>query len=387
MRVVINAQLDPASSGGIAQALSGLVRGLGSLFGPDEYVLVCTPKSAEWLAPYTGPNQTIRINRGPKLTPARGVRISDGFWESFSPDLLHFPYQAYTRTNVPTVFNPHDLQHVHLPECFSEAERGRREVLYGDACRLATAVATASTWVKNDVVRHFGIPPKNVHVIPWGIPTSLHREEDAHEPDDVLQRLGLPSGFAIYPAQTWPHKNHLRLFDALQLVYERWGTRIPLVCTGAQTTHQEALHRRVRDLGLDEQVHFVGYVDPIDLRALYRSALFMIVPTLHEALSFPVHEALAEHLSVACSNVTSLPEQVGDAALVFDPHDTHAIADAMNRLYCDEGLRNDLSARGARRLVGISWEATAKRYRELYHTLVTGQGNSGARRQQSTATR
>ena len=378
MRVVINAQLDPAFSGGIAQALSGLVHGLGSLSGSDEYLLVCTPKSAEWLSPYTGRNQAIHINRGRKLAPARGVRISDGFWESFSPDLLHFPYQAYTRTNVPTVFNPHDLQHVHLPECFSEAERERREVLYGAACRLATAVVTASTWVKNDVVRHFGIPAENVHVIPWGIPTAIHREADDRESGDVLQRLGLSCGFAIYPAQTWPHKNHLRLFDALHLVYERWGTRIPLVCSGAQTTHQDALHRRIRDLGLDQQVHFVGYVDPNDLRALYRSALFMIVPTLHEALSFPVHEAFAEHLSVACSNVTSLPEQVGDAALLFDPHDTHAIADAMNRLYRDEGLRTDLSARGARRLVGLSWGATAKRYRDLYHTLVGGQENSSA---------
>ena len=125
-------------------------------------------------------------------------------------------------------------------------------------------------------------------------------------------------------------------------------------------------------------MHFVGYVDPNDLRALYRSALFMIVPTLHEALSFPVHEAFAEHLSVACSNVTSLPEQVGDAALLFDPHDTHAIADAMYRLYRDEELRTDLSARGARKLAGLSWEATAKRYRELYHALVGGQGNSNA---------
>ncbi len=387
MRVVINAQLDPASSGGIAQALSGLVHGLGSLSGSDEYLLVCTPKSADWISPYTGRNQAIHINRGRKLAPARGVRISDGFWESFSPDLLHFPYQAYTRTNVPTVFNPHDLQHVHLPECFSEAERGRREVLYGAACRLATAVVTASTWVKNDVVRHFGIPAKNVHVIPWGIPTAIHQEAADSESGDVLRRLGLSCEFAIYPAQTWPHKNHLRLFDALHLVYERWGTRIPLVCSGAQTTHQDALLRRIRDLGLDQQVHFVGYVDPNDLRALYRSALFMIVPTLHEALSFPVHEAFAEHLSVACSNVTSLPEQVGDAALLFDPHDTRAIADAMYRLYRDEGLRTDLSARGARRLVGLSWEATAKQYRELYHALVTGQGNSSVLQQQYMATR
>lgn len=386
MRVVINAQLDPASSGGIAQALAGLVHGLGSLSGSDEYVLVCTPESAEWLSPYTGRNQRIHINRERKPAPARGVRISDGFWESFSPDLLHFPYQAYTRTNVPTVFNPHDLQHVHLPECFSQDERDRREVLYGDACRLAAAVATASAWVKNDVVRHFGIPAKSVHVIPWGIPTALRQQADDHQPEDVLQRLGLPSGFAIYPAQTWPHKNHLRLFDALHLVYERWGTRIPLVCSGARTTHQDALLRRIRDLGLDQQVHFVGYVDPSDLKALYRSALFMIVPTLHEALSFPVHEAFVEHLPVACSNVTSLPEQVGDAALLFDPHDTHAIADAMHRLYRDEELRTDLSARGACKLDGLSWEATAKHYRELYHALVAGHGNSSVSQRQSMAT-
>ena len=127
MRIVINAQLDPKRSGGIAQVILGLAHSLGKLEGPEEYVFVCSPESASWLKSYTGPNSRIEINSRRAAPPANGARESDGFWESFSPSVLHFPYQSYTRTEIPSIFNPHDLQHVHLPQMFSKDERARRE--------------------------------------------------------------------------------------------------------------------------------------------------------------------------------------------------------------------------------------------------------------------
>ncbi len=372
MRVVINAQLDPKCSGGIAQVVLGLAHSLGKLDGPEEYVFVCSPESASWLKPYTGLNSHIETNTKRAAPPTNGVRVSDGFWESFSPDVLHFPYQSYTRTNIPSVFNPHDLQHVHLPELFSESERARREQLYGDACRASAAVAAANQFVKDDIIRHYEIPPEKVHIILWGPPSAVYERPTDEEVAQVLSKYRLPGCFAVYPAQTWPHKNHKLLLEALQLLRDRDNVVIPLVCTGAKTEHYAQLAQLVEQWELHSQVRFLGWISERELMALYRAAEMMIVPTLFEGFGLPVFEAFAEGIPVACSAVTSLPEQTGGATLLVDPNDVEELASAILRLRDDEALRRVLIERGKERLAHFSWGKTAEEYRALYHR-VAGQ--------------
>ena len=378
MRVVFNAQMDPKLSGGIAQVVLGLAHGLGNLAGAEEYVFICSPTSAEWLQPYLGMNQRIVINRAVKPAPAGHIRTSDGFWESFKPDVIHFPYQAFTYTEVPSVFNPHDLQHVHLPDYFTSEERRRRDAVYGEACRLATAVVTASRFVKDDVVRRFGVAEKKVHVVGWGSPTAAYPRFSENQAREFLIAHRIPGDFALYPAQTWPHKNHLRLIEALHILRTRHQVQLPLVCTGALTDHYDAVAARVNKLGLTEQVRFLGRVDERSLVALFEAAEFLVVPTLFEAMSFPILEAFAEGLPVACSNVTSLPEQVGDAGLIFDPRDEESIAQALLSMHTDADLRRDLAARGFQRAKSFSWTATAEHYRSIYRAVaMCGGGDRG----------
>lgn len=374
LRVVINAQLDPKHSGGIAQVILGLAHSLGLLEGPEEYVFVCSPESASWLESYIGPNSRIEINTKKASPPTFGVRESDEFWESFTPKVLHFPYQSYTRTDIPSVFNPHDLQHVHLPQMFGENELARREALYAQACRMSAAVATTSQFVKNDIVRHYKLSPDKVHVLPWGPPSAAYKRPTEETVAKVLTKYDLPNRFAIYPAQTWPHKNHKLLLEALHLLLKRDGVAIPLVCTGAKTEHYPQLVQLTERLNLGEQIRFLGWVDEGELMALYRAAEMMIVPTRFEAMSFPVFEAFSEGIPVACSTVTSLPEQTGDAALLFDPDDVEGMASAILRLHQDEALRRLLVERGRERLAHFSWTKTAEGYRALYRK-VAGQGD------------
>jgi glycosyltransferase involved in cell wall biosynthesis/predicted O-methyltransferase YrrM len=366
LRVVINAQLNPARSGGIAQVLVGLAHSLGRLDGREEYVFVCSPASAPWLKDFIGENSRIEVNEKQSPAPARGVRVSDGFWESFAPDVVHFPYQSYTEVDVPTVFNPHDLQHVHLPEFFSDEERARRERLYGEACRRASAVATASRFVKEDIVRQYGVDADKVKVIWWGSPTTAYDPPTDEQIAAALHRYDLPRDFAIYPAQTWPHKNHATLLKALSLLRDRCGVRVPLVCTGSKTDHWTELTQQVSKLRLDDQVWFVGRVEESELMALYHAARMMLVPTLFEAMSFPVFEAFAEGLPVACSNVTALPEQVGHGAVTFNPREPEKMASIILRIHRDESLRRTLIEQGRVRLKHFSWTETARRYRALY---------------------
>ena len=269
------------------------------------------------------------------------------------------------------MFNPHDLQHVHLPEYFAQQEIERREALYRQACQLATAVATTSRQVKDDVVRQYQLPPEKVEVIWWGSPAQAYPRPSSRQVEKVLERHNLSPGFAIYPAQTWPHKNHLGLLEALHLLRQR-GLRVNLVCTGRPTDHYSAIEQRLAKLKLGDQVRFLGQIPELELMALYQAAKLMVVPTLFEAGSFPVFEAFSEKLAVCCSRVTSLPEQVGDAGLLFDPHDPNDMAKALGSLYEEEELRQELVRRGSRQLGKFSWQQTAQQYRQLYHRVAGG---------------
>ena len=119
-------------------------------------------------------------------------------------------------------------------------------------------------------------------------------------------------------------------------------------------------------LSLNDQVRFLGMVPSEDMRAIYRLAQFVIVPTLFESDSNPMFEAWQDNVPIACSCVTSLPEQAGGATLLFDPFSVEAIADAVQRMATDEHLRDELIRKGQRRLKDFSWERTAKAYRAVY---------------------
>jgi glycosyltransferase involved in cell wall biosynthesis len=142
---------------------------------------------------------------------------------------------------------------------------------------------------------------------------------------------------------------------------------VPLVCTGsAHDRYWPQIEARIAELGLADQVRFLGFVPTQDLRALYRLARCLVLPTLFEANSLPIFEAWLEGTPVACSNATALPEQVMDAGLLFDPFDHIAMADAIARLATDPEVCKDLRDKGRQRLQDFDWQRTAKAYRAVY---------------------
>jgi glycosyltransferase involved in cell wall biosynthesis len=294
---------------------------------------------------------------------------SDGTVESASVDVIHFVAQTAFLTDVPSIFHPHDLQHVHLPANFTSFQRRRRELEYGTFCRRAAMVAVTSEWVRGDVIRHYGLPAEKVAVVPWAPPTLAYEAPDAAALTAVSTRLELPSRFLFYPAHAWPHKNHLALFRALARLRDADGLTILLVCTGGASPYGAELLRHRRALGLDDQVRWLGFVSPGDLRALFELCHGVVVPTLFEAASGPVWEAFAAGAPVACSNVTSLPAQAGDAAILFDPHDEAALVTAVRRLWLDDSLRRELVVKGRERVREFTWERTAKHFRAHYRRL------------------
>jgi glycosyltransferase involved in cell wall biosynthesis len=400
LRICIDARVDPATWGGVSSVLMGLAHGLSSLDDGDEkYAFLVSAQGAPWLEPYADPDKFLTVTAGrvksaraaaskasiPRWMPGAAwasrtasrvrpadwppIPKSDGTAESAGVDLIHFVAQNAFLTDVPSIYHPHDLQHVHLPDFFTSWRRRRRDLEYGTFCRQAAMVAVTSEWGRRDVIDHFGLPEDKVAVVPWAPPTLAYEAPDESALNSASKRLELPRRFLFYPAHAWPHKNHLALFRALARLRDEEGLTVSLVCTGGDHAYAAELLNQRRALGLDEQVRWLGYVSPADLRALFELCESVVVPTLFEAASGPVWEAFVAGAPVACSNVTSLPAQAGDAAIVFDPHDEAALVAAVRRLWLDDELRRDLGRKGRERVGTFTWERTAKHFRAHYRRI------------------
>ena len=196
-------------------------------------------------------------------------------------------------------------------------------------------------------------------------PTELYGATTNRDAENIARKFHLPDSFALYPAHTWEHKNHLRLLEALAGLRDRAGLIVNLVCTGERTAFGRTIARRIRELRLEQQTRFLGFVKPDELRALYHLTQIAIHPSLFEGGGLPVLEAFRAGVPVACSNVTSLPEYAGNAALLFDPTDVASIADALRQMATNVALREELRRRGSERIRLFTWERTAKMYRAL----------------------
>jgi glycosyltransferase involved in cell wall biosynthesis len=393
MKVAIDVRMELGLAGGVAIAVKSLLQGLGQLpDGDEEYtVVVDGEEQGAWCAPFLGPNQRVVMWPRPvhrhfqrlKLRLLRPVArylraaidrrvwpevpISDGFHESLGCDVLHVPTQNFILCALPTVYNPHDLQHLYYPQFFRPNILAWRETVYPAGCHFAQTVVVGSQWVKDDVIRRYGVNPEKVQVIPEAAPTQSSAEPSPGDLERVKTAYRLEQRFVLFPGVTWPHKNHLQLFRALAHLRDERGLVIQLVCTGARYPdfwpHLEAA---LREYALTSQTRFLGHVSESDLRAIYRLASCLALPSLYEASSLPIFEAWLEGLPVICSNATALPEQVRDAALLFDPTDVNALADAIVAGVTNAEVRRTLRDRGYERLKDFDLQRTAKAYRAVY---------------------
>ena len=382
--------------GGVAQVILGMAKGLSALSGGDRYIFMVNTPDAEWLRAYIGGGCELRVIPEEKWARRReglrrfieprglnailrgwddlcrrlpmSVPHSDGAAEQCGAEIVHFLHQWAFLTNIPSVYHPHDLQHIHLPEFFSPRERQRRTFLYKAFCEQAQMVAVTSSWTARDIHTALGIPDEKIVVIPFAPPSK------AYQPlaRDILEKTRIRIGFEqfiLYPAQTWAHKNHINLLRALRSLRDR-GVTVPLVCPGFQNSFFPQILAEVSRLNIADQVVFTGFVGDHEVHALYSLCAFVVVPTRFEAVSGPVWDAFAAGKTVTASNVTSLPEQIGDAGLLFDPDDVEGMSECIRRLWADADLRSLLAGRATRRIENLSWENTALRFRAHYRRIL-----------------
>lgn len=396
-RVCLDARLVSGVLGGVEQGIIGLAHGFSQLAdGDEEYVFLTYTDSREWLRPYVqgrcrlegdldtprsllgtvrlGPVTPVLRSAWHRLSPLlgrRGVPIprSDGSLEGVGASLVHFTVPVACLTHLPSIYQFYDLQHRHLPGLFTPRERVARDYQYHAFCDQASLVSTLTEWGKQDLVQQLGLPPNKVVVVPWAPALSAYPAPTEMNLLEVQRRFGLPDRFLFYPAQSWPHKNHLGLLDALAQLRDQQSLRIPLVCSGARNRFFPQIERRVHDLGLADQVTFLGFVNELDLHCLYRLCRALVFPSRFEGFGMPLLEAFLTGVPVACSNAACLPELAADAAVLFDPESPREMAQAIQRVWTDEALRHDLVARGRRQVAHYSWERTARMLRAHYRRL------------------
>jgi glycosyltransferase involved in cell wall biosynthesis len=394
LRVCIDARVREGVSGGVQQEIIGLASGLSQLEGPERYFFLVEREPVEWLQPYLGGSCRLlpstprpgalgkqlvkRAVPGPLLDAAfralaplfpTGVALSDGTVEQAGIDVMHFALQHGFRTAIPSIYVPQDLQHVHLPELFGRADLRWRRAVYPALCRQAACVVALSKWGRHDLIDSFGLAPEKVRVIPLAPAVDAYAEPAEAEVADVRRRRALPEAFAFFPAQTFPHKNHLLLLEALAVLRDRDGVRVPLVCSGHRDSFYPEIQARIRRLRLEDHVSFLGFVTTLELQCLYRLCRMLVFPSRFEGFGMPVLEAFRLGVPVACSKATCLGEIAGEAALLFDPLDRDSIASAVRAVWTDAKLSAGLAAKGRARASGFSWRKTALQYRALYRLL------------------
>ena len=270
---------------------------------------------------------------------------------------------------VPSALTIHDLQYLTFPSTFSGAKLSFLRTVVPRAARRARVVMTTTEFVKGTVVDRLGVPPERVAVVP--LPVDANPPEPASG-DVVRARYGLGDRpFFLYPAITYPFKNHAVLVEALA----RLGTDhadAALVLTGGQAEAEVGLREAIARHGLRARVVRPGRVPGPDLEALYREAAALVFPSRYEGFGAGVLEAMTRGCPVIAADATALPEVTGGAAVLVDPESPDGWAAAMCAMLEDDVARGRLAEAGRRRAAAFDPDATAVRLEAAYDQSLEG---------------
>jgi len=292
----------------------------------------------------------------------------DFLLEKHDITVVHCPYQFIPKTKkAKLITTMHDVQEIHFPEFFSEEELKKRAINYPDYMERADAIVVSYNHIKQDLIKFFDINPVKIHTLLIGlndlwIASYFNKNLKFDHPTDF-------SKYLLYPANAWKHKNHITLLKALKLLKDQ-NKIINFVFTGDfNSEHGAFLIEKIKEYGLQNQIILKGIVDQDNLYSIYQNAFGIVVPTLYEAGSYPLYESIYIEKPVVCSNVTSLPETIGDEKFVFEALDKFDIADKVEKLYFDENYRDDSKRNASKMKNQLKSNDSIKTVYSIYRSL------------------
>lgn len=288
-------------------------------------------------------------------------------------DVTHFfNYIVPPGVHGKTVVTVHDMVY----KAFPETVRGRTKLMLNmglkRSMKRADVIVTDSEFSKSEIIRYFPQHEAKIRVVPCGVDTDrFHPCTEPERIPAVKESLGIEGDYFLYLGTIEPRKNLERLITAYKALVNKLGEKSPkLVLAGGKGWLYDGIFARVERLGLQDKVIFTKYVPAEDMNPLMCGALAFVFPSLYEGFGMPPLEAMACGVPVLTSGEASLPEVTGDCAVICDAYSLKSIAEGLYRLYADEKLRRDLSARGLERAKQFSWERSAEMLYDIYSALV-----------------
>lgn len=302
------------------------------------------------------------------------LNLRRAWFRALPIDVLHVPYQTSPiyLTPYPIIITMHDVQDLHFPHFFTPDQRAWRSVAYWEALRESEAVIVSYNHVKDDLLKFFPLNEAKINVcrLPY-------HAIDLQKPSDAESRVyhkkhGDLSRAVLYPATTWAHKNHISLMKAVELASKQGGRRIRLVCTGRtnQFYETEIKPQLLKSPVLDDNA-FLGLVPEQELSWLYSNCALVVIPTLYEAGSFPLLEAMSQNVPVICSNVTSLPTEIGNSKFLFSPLHVPQMAELILENLDNPKLVKENKENSERQFAALMNQNPAIDYAALYCTIVS----------------
>ena len=374
MRIAIDAR--KLHDFGIGTYIRNLLKYLARLDRETEYLLLCRPQDVK-LADGLGPNFRSVVEPSRPYSVAEQVMLPARLVMQ-NVTLLHEPHYVLPPL-VPcrAVVTIHDCIHLMFPQYLpSRLAHAYARANLWVAAKRAERIFTVSETSKADILRYCDVPAERIIVVYNAIDDRFAISPETEAIERVRERYQLNGPFALYVGNIKPHKNLERLIDAFDLVRRGGFERLELLIIGDQISKYPRLRRAVDKHKLHKHVRFLGFVADDTLAALYRLATVFVFPSLYEGFGLPPLEAMASGTPVVTSNRSSLPEVVGDAAVLVDPYSAASIAEGIQRVLSDADLRRTLAARGLARAMEFSWEASVRRIHEVYMDVASQQSSA-----------
>jgi glycosyltransferase involved in cell wall biosynthesis len=353
---------------GIGTYVRNLVRHLAHLDRETTYFLFCDRADQATL-------RDLAENFVPVVEESPGYSVQEHFsiplklWK-LGADLYHSPhYVLPVLCRSRSVVTIHDCIHLLFPQYLPNGlALTYARAMMGSAIRRSSLVLTVSEASRSDILRFYPeADPERVEVVPNAIDEAILEHPGEEEMERVKERYQIRGRFILYAGNIKPHKNLDRLIGSFGALKQRSGYEdLKLLIIGDEINRYGSLRRRVEAAGVRQDVRFFGFVPERTLGALYRLASVFAFPSLYEGFGLPPLEAMACGTPVLTSRISSLPEVVGDAAVLVDPYSVEDITDGLGRLLDDEVLRRDLVARGHARVGHFSWERSVKAIHTAY---------------------
>lgn len=285
-------------------------------------------------------------------------------------DITHFfNYIVPPGVHGKTVVTVHDM----VLHAYPETMRARTRILLQTglkkSMRRADCIVTDSAFSKSEIEKYYPEFADKVQVVPCGVDTKRFQPAAQDEIGRVKQKLGIQGEYFLYLGTLEPRKNLVRLIRAYERLLQVHPDAPLLVLAGGKGWQYEAIFAAADRPALRGRILFPSYIPAADMAALYSGAFSFVFPSLYEGFGMPPLEAMACGTPVLTSNTASLPEAVGNAAVLVNPHKTTAIAKGMEMLLTDSKLRDMLRKRGFRRAREMSWDASAERLYQVYQAL------------------